>query len=301
MKKNGALDIVFKIFSILLCIILVPTLIVTVIVGTVSNMIKPETLVKVVKTVDIQQIITETPDLSQALEQAEIEPEVIQQVVESEVVEQVISTYAEDLSNYILTGESNFNAEQIKAILNENKEEVKQVLSAIAPEDVPAEEIEAELDTFINEQIAPMFEQTLPKPQEIAQDIPEDLIEIIKVFNSGLITKICIGACAVLALIILLLRLREFSFFIWYSVICTVTAVFLVSIYSGISMVPAMISGDLPVPQATIQDIIGVLTQNILITFIVMFVLAAVFMTSFFLIRMFKNKKKQDKEEILEA
>ncbi len=301
MKKNGALDIIFKIFSILLCIILVPTLIITVIVGTVSDMIKPETLVKVVKTVDVQQIINETPDISEALAEANIEPEVIEQVIESKVVEEVISSYAEDISNYLLTGESNFNAEAIKNILNENKEEVKEILAAVAPEDVPQEEIEAEIDNFINEGITPMFNEVLPAPQEITQDIPAEFIEIIKIFNSGLVTKICIGVCAVLALIILLLRLRECSFFIWYSVICTVTAVFLASIYSGISMVPAMLPSDLPVPAKTIQDIIGVLTQNILITFIVMFVLAAVFMTSFFLIRMFRNKKKQAKEEILEA
>ena len=80
-----------------------------------------------------------------------------------------------------------------------------------------------------------------------------------------------------------------------------ITAVFLVSIYSGINIVPSLLPGEIPVPVETIQSIIGVLTQNILITFIVMFVLAAVFMTSFFLIRMFRNKKKQAKEEIQTA
>ena len=143
-----------------------------------------------------------------------------------------------------------------------------------------------------------MFNEVLPAPQEITQDIPAELIEIIKVFNSGLVTKICLGACLVLLVLILLLRLRECSFLIWYSVVATVTAVFVVSIYSGISIVPAMLPSDLPVPQATIQDIISVLTQNMLISFIVLFVLAAVCMTGFFLIRMFRNKKKQAKEEI---
>lgn len=297
MKKNGALDIIFKIFSVLLCIILVPSLIVTVIVGTVSDMIKPETLVKVVKTVDVQQIITETPDISQALSEANIEPEVIEQVLESKVVEQVISSYAEDLSNYLLTGESTFDAEAVKNILNENKGEVKEILSAIAPEDVKQEEIEAEIDNFINEGIAPMFNEVLPAPQEIVSDIPADVIEIIKVFNSGLITKICLGVCLVLLVLILLLRLREYSFLIWYSVIAIVTGVSVTSIYSGISMVPTMLPSDLPVPMATIQDIISVLTQNMLISFIVLFLLAALCMTGFFLIRKFRNKKEQVAEE----
>ena len=301
MKKNGALDIIFKILSVLLCIILVPTLFITVFVGTVSDMIKPETLVKVVKTVDVQQIINETPDISEALAEANIEPEVIEQVLESKVVEQVFSSYAEDISNYLLTGESNFDAEAVKKILNENKDEVKQVLSMVAPEDVPDEEIEAELDTFINEQIAPKFNEVLPAPQEITAEIPEDVIEVIKVFNSGLVTKICLGVCLVLLVLILLLRLRECSFLIWYSVVSTITAVFVVSIYSGISLVPTMLPSDMPVPQSTIQDIISVLTQNMLISFIVLFALAAVCMTGFFLIRMFRNKKKQAKEEIQTA
>lgn len=299
MKKNGALDIIFKIISVLLCIILVPTLIVTVIVGTVSDMIKPETLVKVVKTVDVQQIINETPDISEALAEANIEPEVIEQVLESKAVEQVISSYAEDLSNYLLTGASAFDAEVVKNILNENRGEVKEILSAIAPEDVPQEEIEAEIDNFINEDIAPMFNKVLPAPQEITAEIPEDIIEVIKVFNSGIVTKICIGACVVLLILILLLRLREYSFLIWYSVVAIITGVFVVSIYSGISLVPTMLPSDLPVPMATIQDIFSVLTQNMLISFIVLFVLAALCMTSFFLIRKFRNKNKQEKVEII--
>ncbi|MBE7092509.1 MAG: hypothetical protein E7365_04965 [Clostridiales bacterium] len=301
MKKNGALDIIFKIFSILLCIILVPTLIITVIVGTVSNVVKPETLVKVVKTVDVQQIITETPDISQALEEAKIAPEVIEQVLESNVVEQVVSSYAEDLSNYLLTGESSFSAEQIKNILNENKDEVKSVLSAVAPEDVTVEEIEAELDTFINEQIGPMINEVLPKPQEVIQDIPEDVKEVIKVFNSGIVTKICIGACLVLFALILLLRLREYSFLIWYSVVSIITGVFIASIYSGFAMVPSMLPSELPVPLETVQSIISVLTQNMLISFIVLFVLAAICMAGFFLISKYKNKKEQTKEEVSEA
>lgn len=298
MKKNGALDIIFKIFSILLCIILVPTLIITVIVGTVSDMIKPETLVKVVKTVDVQQIVEAQPEVKESLEKTGVAPEVIDNVLQSNVVEEIFTAYAEDVSQYLITGETNFNVEQLKSILNNNKAEVKEILTSIAPEDVPQEEIEAELDKFIDEEIAPMFDQNLPKPQEITQDIPAELIEIIKVFNSGLVTKICLGACLVLLVLILLLRLRECSFLIWYSIVSTITAFFVVGIYSGISIVPAMLSSDLPVPEKTIQDIISVLTQNMLISFIVLFVLAAVCMTGFFLIRMFRNKTKQAKEEI---
>lgn len=298
MKKNGALDIIFKIFSILLCIILVPTLIITVIVGTVSDMIKPETLVKVVKTVDVQQIVEAQPEVKESLEKTGVAPEVIDNVLQSNVVEEIFTAYAEDVSQYLITGETNFNVEQLKSILNNNKAEVKEILTSIAPEDVPQEEIEAELDKFIDEEIAPMFDQNLPKPQEITQDIPAELIEIIKVFNSGLVTKICLGACLVLLVLILLLRLRECSFLIWYSIVSTITAFFVVGIYSGISIVPAMLSSELPVPEKTIQDIISVLTQNMLISFIVLFVLAAVCMTGFFLIRMFRNKTKQAKEEI---
>lgn len=299
MKKNGALDIIFKIFSILLCIILVPTLIITVIVGTVSDMIKPETLVKVVKTVDVQQIVEAQPEVKESLEKTGVAPEVIDNVLQSNVVEEIFTAYAEDVSQYLITGETNFNVEQLKSILNNNKAEVKEILTSIAPEDVPQEEIEAELDKFIDEEIAPMFDQNLPKPQEITQDIPAELIEIIKVFNSGLVTKICLGACLVLLVLILLLRLRECSFLIWYSIVSTITAFFVVGIYSGISIVPAMLSSDLPVPEKTIQDIISVLTQNMLISFIVLFVLAALCMTGFFLIRKFRNKNKQEKEEII--
>ena len=143
-----------------------------------------------------------------------------------------------------------------------------------------------------------MLNEVLPEPQVIIEEIPSEFIEIIKVFNSGLVTKVCLCACAVLLVLILLLRLRECSFLIWYSVVSTITAVFVTAIYSGISIVPSFLPSEMPVPQATMQDIISVLTHNMLVALIALFVLAAVCMTGFFLIRMFRNKKHQVTQEV---
>lgn len=295
MKKNGALDIIFKIISILLCIVLVPALIVTVMVGSISSIVTPKTLTKVIKTVDIQDVISENQELSASLTEAGVTEETIEQMLESETVEQLVEVYVEDINAVILNGDTtNFNSETIKNIINENKDEVKEIVKDLAGDKVSQEELDKEIDKFIDENFVQIVE-SLPKPQEIIEDIPEDALEVIRVFNSGIVTNICIGFCAVLILLILLLRFREFSFFIWFSVISIITAVFLTSIYSGLRMTPAMLPGDMPVSQDTIGSIMGVLTQNILITLIIMFVLAAVFMASFFAIRNFRNKKKGEK------
>ncbi len=299
MKKNGALDIIFKIFSILLCIVLVPALIMTTIVGSISNMITPATLTKVVKNIDVAEMITQDDELVEELEQAGITTEVIEQVFESETVSQIIEVYAEDISA-VLNGEaSSFDSETIKNIIGENRDEITQIITTIAgddmPEDITQEEIDKHIDEIIDVQLVPMFEE-LPKPEAIIQEmeIPTELIEAIKVFNSGLVTKVCIAFCAILLVLVLLLRLRECSFLIWFSVISIITAVLLTSIYSGISMLPTMLPAELPIPAETVGSIIAVLTQTILITLIVMFVLAAVFMTLFFVLRKIRNNKKQN-------
>ncbi len=297
MKKNGVLDIIFKIISVLLCIVLVPTLIATVIVGTVSDIIRPETITKAVQSIDIQQVIAELPDVSQMLEEAEIEPIVVEKIVESNTVDQLFSTYVQDVSNYLVTGQTTFNIETIKNIINENRDEVQQILSEVAPEGVTVEDIEAELDAYIEEEIAPVINEALPDPQVILQDVSQKIIEVIKLFNSGAVTKSCIIACVILAVLILLLRLRECSFLIWHSVVAIVAGIFITLLYSGINMITSFLPSDLPVGQETIQSAISSLTQTMLISFIMLFVIAVLFITGFCVIRKIRNKKQQEVQE----
>lgn len=301
MKKNGALDIIFKIFAILLCIILVPALIVTVLVGSVSNIVTPKTVVKVVKSIDFQEVILQNEDLAESLEEMNISDQSVQQIIKSNTVEQIIEVYVEDINSVILNENgTKFNSETLKNIANENKEEIKGIIAELVGEDavkeMGQEEFDRGIEEFINEGLAGMVEG-LPKPQEVVENIPKDTLEVIRVFNSGVVTNVCVGFCAVLFVIILLLRLREYSFFIWFSVILIVTAVFLSSTYSVFAVLPGLISEDLPVSAETVGSIIAVLTQNILITAIVMFVLAAVFMAAFFVIRKIRNKKEENPVE----
>ncbi len=57
MKKNGAVDIICKIVSVLLSIILVPMIIVTVLFASVNNLIQPDTLVKIITDIDYTEIL----------------------------------------------------------------------------------------------------------------------------------------------------------------------------------------------------------------------------------------------------
>ena len=57
MKKNGAVDIICKVISVLLSIVLVPMIIVTVLFASVSSLLKPETLVNIVTNIDYGEIL----------------------------------------------------------------------------------------------------------------------------------------------------------------------------------------------------------------------------------------------------
>lgn len=60
MKKNGALDIICKIFSVLFSIILVASLIVTVIFSSVTNLIKPDTLTEIISDIDFSEFLSDS-------------------------------------------------------------------------------------------------------------------------------------------------------------------------------------------------------------------------------------------------
>ena len=57
MKKNGAVDIICKVISVLLSIVLVSMIIDTVLFASVSSLLKPETLVNIVTNIDYGEIL----------------------------------------------------------------------------------------------------------------------------------------------------------------------------------------------------------------------------------------------------
>ena len=59
MRKNGALDIICKIISVLLSIVLVASLIVTVVFASVTNLLKPETLTEIITDIDYSDLLSE--------------------------------------------------------------------------------------------------------------------------------------------------------------------------------------------------------------------------------------------------
>ena len=296
MKKNGALDIICKIFSILLSIVLVPVIIVTVLVGAVTDVVQPETITEMVTEIDYSSLITENVDMTQIVGDMEIPEEKIQEVMESKLVKDIVEEYTEGMAG-ALTGEiDNITVDDILEIVNNNKEQITEFIKETAGEDVTQEELDQAIDSVLSDEAlmesAEELVNNMPQPSELVEELPQEVTMALEILNSGIILKLLIAVVAVLALIIFVMRLWDFAGFLWLSINGIVSGVLVAVLFGAISIGKAVVL-DMAENYATLVGaVINSLTQTLLTGFIALFIISAVFMTVFFVIRHLRKKKE---------
>ncbi len=139
-------------------------------------------------------------------------------ILSSKTVKQLVQVYIDDLTS--LTGESNFNADKVKSIINKNIDDLVDVLQTNVPQlaDMSRDELKTDLQKAVDEG-AEQIVQSIPKPEEIRQQAGEDepllhaALSILARKNT--IKLAIIGAIVVLSVLIFLCRLPGFRGFRW--------------------------------------------------------------------------------------
>ncbi len=149
----------------------------------------------------------------------------VELVMNSNVVREILTIYTGDLTN-VLTGKETVSAldtNKIKAIVNDNMDEVVQIVKELKP-DITEKDLE-ELKTAITKVVderADELVQMIPKPEEIKEMIIEQAPEIgivLKILEKkNVIAWALVGVIALLCVLIFLCRLSGFRGFRWLAV-----------------------------------------------------------------------------------
>lgn len=287
-----ALDIIFKIFAIILCIVLVPVIISTSTVWTVTGVVQPKTITKLVENVDIAETITSNEELSAELEKMNVSPEAVEEIIKSDTVAPAIDTYIKDINAFLEGKEAtNFTPDKVKEILNSNIDEITDIVEEVTEEEIDKEELKAQLNTFIDEEMPAVIEE-LPKPAELLKEVvPTEAREYFNVINNGAIFKVCLIATVILMAIIFALRIMKLSGFLFIGISGIVATVFMAALYFGFDIILELVLAESPEAAGILNAVTGVFTSRLLTVVIALLVISAILMAAHFVISFFRKKK----------
>lgn len=278
MGKNGPLDIICRIFGVIFSILLVVSIILTVVAGALTNLVKADTLAEMVTDVDVSGMITENVDMSQLTEEMGIPEEKVQEVMESQLVKDIVSEYAEGITGALTGNADDITVEDIKAIVDANREDILDfVLENTEGDDVNVSEISHQLDALLDE-TAEEIVNGMPQPSTMVEQIPPDVAKALEIISSGTLLKACILVVAALAVIIFLLRLWDFAGFKWLSVNGIISGILVAVVYGALTVGKGYVGMLFEKYEAGAGVIINFASQTLLISFISLFVVSAVLM-----------------------
>lgn len=148
--------------------------------------------------------------------------EQMNKLLSSKMVKEFVKEYTNALTSAFVDGAEgqSFNADKVKAIVNDNLDEVVNILQEVVPEcaQMDKEELKSNIQKAVNES-AEQIVQALPKPEEIRQQIAQQnpaLETALKILaQKNKIKLAVIGAIVLLSALIFLCRLPAFRGLRW--------------------------------------------------------------------------------------
>lgn len=236
-----------------------------------------------------------------------VTPEQLDKILSSKVAKELIDSYTKDMANAFGGGNqaAEFDAEKLKAIVNDNIDEVVGILKELSPElaDVDEAEIKANIQKAVDEG-AEEIVNALPKPEEIKQEIMQNSPELEMAFKiiakKNLIKLAIVGVIVLLSGLVFVCRLCGFRGFRWLAVDLFVGAGFGILICAGLlfgaSMLDTVVAGE-PIVGALVGTLLSAFTKGMIIRTVVMLLSAVGLLLAYIFIK----KALAKKEGVLEV
>lgn len=231
----------------------------------------------------------------------DIPTEQLEAILSSNVVKEFIESYTEDLTAAFVDGAESgqFNAEKIKAIVNDNMDEIVDILQEFVPEYANMDEAEliANIQKALDEG-AEALAQALPNPQEFRDEIMknspemEAVLQLIAKKNN--IRLAIIGAIVLVSALIFLCRLCGFRGFRWLAVDLFVGAGFNGLFCAGLSSVVAMLKeflADNAIVAGLVESLLSAFTTGMIVRTVVMALSGGALLAAYILLKKFLAKK----------
>ena len=291
-------------FAVILSLVLLVTLIVSPVVTAASDFVKPETIRKIVTTVDYETILVDNGiDLGASMEDFGIPTEAVTEIMKTDAVGDVVELYVKEIeAAFAGSDESYITADAIKQIANENLSDLVDIIFDFIPEedipeDVTLEEMKTEVETVFTEYIDTNAEEIvsfLPDVKEIiVETVDTQVIEVVNYVQNGTFTAAIWGLIAVLSLAIFGCRWPRFKGFMWLGVVFFLATVCTFALSAALdSVLVELVISMIPGFEGVVAPAMSVVAASIVKVGIILAVLTVLFIAAFVVGRVFLKKKK---------
>ncbi len=333
MAKSKASNVVTIILAVLISIMLVVLAAVTPVYTSLSALVKPENVVKVVTNVgkalieaevqegsgegDAQDVIADDAEFGTAVEnymgkiqefvscqalvdgalsEFELNDASIIDLIDSNAVQEIVTVYAQDVCKYLLEGvaEHNLTEAKVKEILTDNFDEIFVIAKQSKTFTATEDVIKARLERAIEEN-AKGISEAVPTVEEITKVVKGNIVLALRIFLNPIVTPILIGACVLLAVLLYVCRREKFGGFLWLGIDIGIAAILLTVVYALVAMTPGFIEN------SALYILVGAAASIYLnILMVGMIILFAIAILAFVLFFILKNKAAKKEAALAE-
>lgn len=220
MKKT--LSVLTVLASVILSILFVIAAITAPLFYSAAGMIQPKTITNVIQDVDYSEILKDSDDFNQKVEELGIDMNIVDEIIKSESVGEFIEDCAYELALVIGDSENlaeNFNASTVKNLLDEHIDDILDVFEEKTGESVDRNKIKSELDVMVDENKEAIDDivTELEPVQNTITEYSEISGMVKKALGWQCILILIVTETALLALIYILRR-KNYEGFIWIAI-----------------------------------------------------------------------------------
>lgn len=299
-----------------LCVLLILLLILSPVISAVSNITKPETISKILTSIDYEKVLSSVDKNSEPdVDEPEISDEAITDIIQNDVIENlgiptevvtdlmnssamddIIQLYTKDIDT-VLTGkdeELSFTPEAVKGILTENIDEFTDIVIETLPEGESANKEEVKQLLLKNlDESAESISSFLPNVNEIIpKDTNSQIMSAVRFVQKGTLALVFWIIVAVLSLIIFFSRAKRFKGFIWLGVVYLLSGVLLLIAKGNIvSLLTEKLASSIPFSVDIILPALNVMLSYFTTIGIISIVLSVLFVGGFIAIKVCNSKR----------
>lgn len=266
-QQNKAVGVITAILASLLSIVFVLVTFATAVFGSVTSIAQPANLTNVVQTTDIAPMLGEVSEEGTFdLGGVEVPVELVDEVMASKPVQEIMSTYTESVSA-VLTGKElpeGLTADKLRALADEHLDELVDMVGQHIDLGAPKEEIVTEVKKMINENAEEMV-ASMPTPEQIVEqmEIPAETLSTVQLVFGPTVITVLIALCVVLALLILVCRLRRFGWMLWIGIDSIIVAVLVAVVGAGSGIALSMFRDQMGQAAAVANSAANVITNQL--------------------------------------
>lgn len=227
--------------SVILSILLFCLTVVTPLYFSVTVFTKPQTVVKLVQSIDYKKVIEKNVVLVEALESFGVNATQVDKAIKSETAGKIIEVYADDAVDILMEipTENMIDVPLIKELVNDNIDDVLNVVEENTDIKISKERVKNQVNTAIekNEQI---IEKVIPVIEPVRMVIKTvKASELLMNTLKPEFAAVLFATVFIIVLLILVLRRKKLGGFLWLAVnfLLSSAALLLVIIYSKSSIV----------------------------------------------------------------